>query len=114
MNKQVKIETNEDDENALEIMNFDPTELLTNKNNEFNKNYDYSHPPDEDFLTNNTLWPETNKLYGHGYDVYAISCNHKGNIIASSCKAQSEKYAKLFLWNPINYNLICFLICVYL
>ena len=37
MNRQVKIEANEDDENALEIMNFDPTELLTNKPNEYNK-----------------------------------------------------------------------------
>ena len=78
MNRQVKVEANEDEENALEIMNFDPTELLTNKQNEYNKNYDYSQPPDEDFLTNNTLWPETNKLYGHGYDVFALATDHKG------------------------------------
>jgi elongator complex protein 2 len=98
MNKQMKIDVAEDDE-TFDYSNFDPTHVLTNKQHVYNEKLNYSIPPDEDFLTNNTLWPETNKLYGHGYEIISVTASHDGTIIASGGKAQSEKHSKLFLWD---------------
>ncbi|MEY2813025.1 MAG: hypothetical protein RLZZ310_399, partial [Pseudomonadota bacterium] len=61
MTKQVRIEAKEDDEEGGDFSAFNPDEMLTNKSvNQFNSKLDFSSPPDEDFLTNNTLWPESN------------------------------------------------------
>ena len=46
-----------------------------------------SAPPFEDYLVKHTLWPEMNKLYGHGYEISTVSCNHAGTTIASACKS---------------------------
>ena len=68
--------------------------------------YDYSTPPVEDFLTKRTLWPELNKLYGHGYEIKALATNSTGTLIASSCKSQTPDHASLILWDPNKYNII--------
>jgi len=105
MTKEVRIQP-EDDEN-VDFKNFNPDEMLTNKPASMYVNkYDYSIPPDEDFLTNNTLWPESNKLFGHGYEIISLSVSHDGRIIASGGKSQSEKHSKLFLWSSEKNNLI--------
>lgn len=43
-------------------------------------------PPVEEQLAYHTLWPESHKLYGHGNELFAICCDHKGMLVASSCK----------------------------
>jgi elongator complex protein 2 len=106
MNKQMKIEVAEENEETFDYSNFDPSQMLTNKQHIYSEKFNYSIPPDEDFLTNNTLWPETNKLYGHGYEIISVAASHDGSIIASGGKAQSEKHSKLFLWNTKNNTLI--------
>lgn len=110
MTKEVKVDMKEnaEDEENFDFSNFNPDEMLTNKViDSYSTKYDYSIPPDEDFLTNNTLWPENTKLYGHGYELISVASSHDGKIIASGCKAQSEKNSKLFLWSSENKNLIC-------
>ncbi|XP_054712715.1 elongator complex protein 2-like [Uloborus diversus] len=56
-------------------------------------------PPTEETLLQNTLWPESQKLYGHPYEVFAVASNHSSTIIASACKASKYEHAGIILWN---------------
>ncbi|KAI1124526.1 WD40-repeat-containing domain protein [Nemania abortiva] len=51
------------------------------------------HPPFEDSLSRHTLWPETEKLYGHGYEISCLAVSHAGDLVASACKASSVNHA---------------------
>ncbi|EFW99965.1 RNA polymerase 2 elongator [Grosmannia clavigera kw1407] len=57
-----------------------------------------SHPPFEDILSRNTLWPETEKLYGHGYEISCLAVSHDGCFVASACRASSLNHAVLRLF----------------
>ncbi|KAI4207348.1 MAG: hypothetical protein LQ346_000597 [Caloplaca aetnensis] len=59
---------------------------------------DQSHPPLEDDLARHTLWPESEKLYGHGYEISAVAASHDGRIVATACKASSLNYAVIRLF----------------
>ncbi|RWS06810.1 elongator complex protein 2-like isoform X1 [Dinothrombium tinctorium] len=62
-------------------------------------------PPVEENLLQNTLWPEIQKLYGHGFELFVVAANHSGTVIASSCKATKQEYANIILWDVKNgYN----------
>lgn len=54
---------------------------------------DMAHPPFEESLSRYTLWPETEKLYGHGYEISCLAASHDGKLIASACKASSLNHA---------------------
>ncbi|KAJ1960252.1 Elongator subunit elp2 [Dispira parvispora] len=54
-------------------------------------------PPLEDYLKQYTLWPETGKVYGHGYELIAVAASHDGTVVASCCRATSEKHAVIRL-----------------
>ncbi|KAG0648310.1 Gamma-toxin target 2 [Hyphodiscus hymeniophilus] len=56
------------------------------------------HPPLEDQLSRHTLWPETEKLYGHGYEISCLAASHDGSIIATACKASSIDHAVIRLF----------------
>lgn len=58
----------------------------------------FTEPPIEDQLAYHTLWPESHKLYGHGNELFSLSCDHEGKLVASSCKAQSAMVAEIWLW----------------
>ena len=51
------------------------------------------HPPFEESLSRHTLWPEVEKLYGHGYEISCLAASHDGRLIASACKASSLNHA---------------------
>ncbi|PHH53791.1 Elongator complex protein 2 [Ceratocystis fimbriata CBS 114723] len=59
---------------------------------------DLDHPPFEDSLSRYSLWPEAEKLYGHGYEISCLASSHDGNLIASACKATSTNHAVIRLF----------------
>jgi elongator complex protein 2 len=57
-----------------------------------------NHPPFEESLSRSTLWPETEKLYGHGYEISCLAASHDGSLIASACRASSINHAVIRLF----------------
>jgi len=55
-------------------------------------------PPQEETLMQNTLWPELQKLYGHGYEIFALAATADGSVLASTCKASNAEHAQIILW----------------
>ncbi|KAG2449340.1 hypothetical protein HYH02_005495 [Chlamydomonas schloesseri] len=55
-------------------------------------------PPLEEHLAQNTLWPETHKLYGHGNELWAAAASPCGRYLASACKAQTASTAAVWVW----------------
>lgn len=50
-------------------------------------------PPLEDQLQRLTLWPEVEKIYGHGYEVTTLSYSKDKQLVVSTCKANSSYHA---------------------
>uniref|UniRef100_A0A8B9MED8 Elongator complex protein 2 n=1 Tax=Accipiter nisus TaxID=211598 RepID=A0A8B9MED8_9AVES len=63
-----------------------------------------SEPPPEDHLLQNTLWPEIQKLYGHGYEIFCVACNNSNTVIASACKASKKEHAAIILWSATSWK----------
>ena len=55
-------------------------------------------PPLESDLLQNTLWPEAQKLYGHGNPLFCVASSVDGQLLASACKAAKPDEAAIFLW----------------
>ncbi|KTW28540.1 hypothetical protein T552_01800 [Pneumocystis carinii B80] len=56
-------------------------------------------PPFEDYLQRYTLWPEIEKLYGHGYEIISVASSHDKTLIATTCKATTSEHAVLRLFD---------------
>ncbi|KAL2815878.1 6-phosphofructo-2-kinase-domain-containing protein [Aspergillus granulosus] len=63
-----------------------------------------AHPPLEDQLARYTLWPEHEKLYGHGYEISAIAVSHDRTLIATACKASSIDHAVVRLYDTSDWH----------
>jgi elongator complex protein 2 len=64
-------------------------------------------PPLEDHLARHMLWPEREKLYGHGYEINVVASSHDGAVVATTCRASSIDHAVIRLydtneWREIN------------
>jgi len=70
----------------------DPASIVRKSTLEFN------HPPFEEHLSRHTLWPEAEKLYGHGYEISALATSHDGTLVATACKASSIDHAVIRLF----------------
>ncbi|KAF2789182.1 WD40 repeat-like protein, partial [Melanomma pulvis-pyrius CBS 109.77] len=60
---------------------------------------DFNHPPFEDHLARHLLWPETEKLYGHGYEISAVATSNDGSLVATACRASSIDHAVIRLYD---------------
>lgn len=60
---------------------------------------EFSHPPFEDHLARHLLWPETEKLYGHGYEISALAVSRDGSLVATACRASSIDHAVIRLYD---------------
>lgn len=47
----------------------------------------------------NTLWPEVQKLYGHGFEVFCVAASHDGSLVASASKAAKQEHAAIRIWD---------------
>lgn len=56
------------------------------------------HPPLEDTLSRHTLWPEHEKLYGHGYEISCLATSPDSKLIATACRASSYDHAVIRLY----------------
>ncbi|KAK5167827.1 Elongator subunit elp2 [Saxophila tyrrhenica] len=65
---------------------------------------DLDHPPFEEHLARHTLWPEHEKLYGHGYEISAVASSHDGSLIATACKASSIDHAVIRLYDCLEWR----------
>ncbi|KAK2872088.1 hypothetical protein FQN49_002567 [Arthroderma sp. PD_2] len=67
-------------------------------------NLEIDHPPLEEHLARHTLWPEHEKLYGHGYEISAVAASHDCSIVATACKASSIDHAVIRLFDTSTWN----------
>ncbi|XP_050345010.1 elongator complex protein 2 [Nymphalis io] len=63
-------------------------------------------PPTEETLMQNTLWPETHKLYGHGYEVHCVDATADGALLASAARAAHPSHAAVLLWDTSTWHQI--------
>ncbi|PYH66070.1 6PF2K-domain-containing protein [Aspergillus vadensis CBS 113365] len=63
-----------------------------------------NQPPLEDQLARYTLWPEHEKLYGHGYEISAVAVSHDRTLIATACKASSIDHAVVRLYDTSDWH----------
>lgn len=58
-------------------------------------------PPLEDHLQRFTLFPELEKLYGHGYEIANCVVSPNGKFIATSCKCNTEKHGMIRIFDIV-------------
>ncbi|KAG0242181.1 WD40-repeat-containing domain protein [Mortierella sp. GBAus27b] len=58
-----------------------------------------TQPPFEEHLLQHTLWPEVEKLFGHGYELMCVDASHDGKWIASACRAHTPDQAGIRLFD---------------
>ncbi|XP_077599517.1 elongator complex protein 2 [Stigmatopora nigra] len=70
-----------------------------------------TEPPPEDHLLQNTLWPEVQKLYGHGFEMFCLASDAGGTLVASACKASKAEHATVLLWSTSTWRTLQVLPC---
>lgn len=51
--------------------------------------------PTEEELGTSTLWPEIEKIYGHGYELSTLAASHGGEFVATASRASSAEHASV-------------------
>uniref|UniRef100_A0AAQ5X0N2 Elongator complex protein 2 n=1 Tax=Amphiprion ocellaris TaxID=80972 RepID=A0AAQ5X0N2_AMPOC len=70
-----------------------------------------TEPPPEDHLLQNTLWPEVQKLYGHGFEMFCLVSDSTRTVVASACKASKAEHAAVLLWSTTTWRQLQSLPC---
>lgn len=77
----------------------DARETAETKNITFELINELSTPPLEDQLQRHTLWPEIEKLYGHGYEISCLDVSSDQMIIATACRSNNTQHAVIRLFS---------------
>ncbi|KAF7352847.1 Elongator complex protein [Mycena venus] len=70
-----------------------------------------SRPPFEGELAAITLWPEIEKIFGHGYESMSLAVSRSRLLIATACKASTAEHAVVRIydtdkWQPVGQPLV--------
>lgn len=87
------------DDDPVENGNADDREAVDPASIVRKSTLDFNHPPFEDHLARHLLWPETEKLYGHGYEISAVATSNDGSLVATACRASSIDHAVIRLYD---------------
>ncbi|KAJ7744505.1 WD40-repeat-containing domain protein [Mycena maculata] len=63
-----------------------------------------SRAPFEGELAATTLWPETEKIFGHGYESMSLAVSGSRRLIATACKASTAEHAVVRVYNTDNWQ----------
>ncbi|CAE6466835.1 unnamed protein product [Rhizoctonia solani] len=82
------------------------TDKLESSNEDMSLPQAPTRPPFDSELATITLWPETEKLFGHGYELHTLAVSPSGSLVATACRATSANHAVVRLhassnWQPI-------------
>ena len=81
---------------------FDPISVLSNnKVKDKNSLAEVKEPFVEDVLMSSTLWPESQKLYGHAYEICCMAASYKGDCAATACNARQEEFCDIIIWKIV-------------
>lgn len=61
-------------------------------------------PPSEDQLQRHLLWPEIEKLYGHGYEIACVDVSSDSTLIASACRSNTPQHAVIRIFDTKNWS----------
>lgn len=86
-------------ENILDHENTDIEGNDENKNISYDVVSRLSTPPLEHQLQRHTLWPEIEKLYGHGYEISCLDVSPDRKLVASACKSNNLHNAVIRIFN---------------
>lgn len=95
-NKAVEIAN---DEHAHENGHVEGENSTQKASASFKQTLEIVHPPFEDHLARHLLWPETEKLYGHGYEISCVAVSNNGTLVATACRASSIDHALIRLYD---------------
>ncbi|SMN17710.1 similar to Saccharomyces cerevisiae YGR200C ELP2 Subunit of Elongator complex, which is required for modification of wobble nucleosides in tRNA [Maudiozyma saulgeensis] len=84
--EETQDEDNEEDETAAKNISY---EIVTS----------LEHPPIEDQLQRHLLWPEIEKLYGHGYEITCLDVSPDRKLIASACRSNTPQHAVIRIFS---------------
>lgn len=88
----------DDDETAEDVGSEIPSA------SQISSHLDLDCPPFEDHLSKFSLWPEHEKLYGHGYEISCVAVTNDRKIIATACKATSLDHAVIRLYDTSTWD----------
>ncbi|XP_006460047.1 hypothetical protein AGABI2DRAFT_68113 [Agaricus bisporus var. bisporus H97] len=62
--------------------------------------------PFESEFAGATLWPEIEKIFGHGYESITLAVSHSRKLIATACKATTSEHAVIRLYETDTFKLV--------
>ncbi|WVQ98910.1 hypothetical protein IAU59_006041 [Kwoniella sp. CBS 9459] len=62
--------------------------------------------PTEEELATSTLWPEIEKIYGHGYELVSAAASYSGKLIATASKATNVEHASVRVTSTETWDLV--------